>query len=193
MTETDLLELLEEARLACGKNAGKLAAYLGARVPAHDTEVRTLIEKRIHAYTGKYVVLPLPPGGEVEQPLVPPALAKQSGQVDEMLSSSPSDPNVGPCHVCGLPLRVGDWGCISTIRPHAPSVQTNTFVAYFDFALGIQVNNLGDRRAAMRGTIDKDSGARVGQLDYREKMNKGDLSARLDRVEAQRKEQARRR
>ena len=25
-----------------------------------------------------------------------------------------------PCRVCGLPLTVGELGCISRVRPHAP-------------------------------------------------------------------------
>lgn len=26
-----------------------------------------------------------------------------------------------PCEVCGLPLEVGQFGCITTIRPHGPA------------------------------------------------------------------------
>ncbi len=76
------------------------------------------------------------------------------------------------CTVCGLPLEVGDWPCVTTIRPHGKSVQTSAFAAYFDQGLGREVTGLGDRHAAMREK----------KLDYRDKMSPGDLSARNDRI-----------
>lgn len=70
----------------------------------------------------------------------------------------------------------------------AKSVQTTAFATYFDMALGVEVTSMGQRHELMRGTIDPDSGARVGKMDYRDKMSKGDLSARLDRINAQQRE-----
>lgn len=96
------------------------------------------------------------------------------------------------CSVCGLPLAVGDWPCVTTIRPHGKSVQTTPFVAYFDFALGKQIDSLGDRHQAMKGTYDPHTGKVWGQLDYRDKMSKGDLSARDDRVREQKRIERRR-
>jgi hypothetical protein len=95
------------------------------------------------------------------------------------------------CQVCGLPIEVGDWPCVETIRPHGRSVQTNSFQSYFDFALGREITSLGDRWQAMRGTIDDDSGQRINQMDYRDKMSPGDLAARRDRLEQQKRDQAR--
>jgi hypothetical protein len=95
------------------------------------------------------------------------------------------------CTVCGLPLEIGQWPCVFTPRPHGRSVQTAPFIPYFDFALGREITSLGDRWAAMKGTIDPESGTRVGQMDYRDKMSPGDLSARRERIEQQKREQAR--
>ena len=85
------------------------------------------------------------------------------------------------CEVCGKPIQIGDWPCITTIRPHGRSVQTAPFASYFDIGLGVQVNSLGDRWAAMR----------EAHVDYREKLSKGALSARLDRIREQQKAQGR--
>lgn len=90
------------------------------------------------------------------------------------------------CTVCGLPLAVGDWPCVSTIRPHGKSVQTAPFAAYFDIGLGREVTSLGDRWQAMKGTQDPESGKVWGKLDYREKVSPGELSARKDRIHEQR-------
>ena len=81
------------------------------------------------------------------------------------------------CGVCGKPIAVGEWPCISRIVEHAPSVQTSAFAAYFDHGLGIEVTGLGDRKKAMR----------ENHLDYRDKMSAGDQSARLDRVHEERR------
>lgn len=80
-----------------------------------------------------------------------------------------------PCAVCGLPLEIGQWPCITTPRPHDRSVQLQPFVPYFDYGLGEYVTSLGDRWAAMK---------RHG-LDYKDHPTKGDLSARRDRIEQQ--------
>ena len=81
------------------------------------------------------------------------------------------------CEVCGKPIHIGDW----PFCPHGRSVQTAPFASYFDIGLGVQVNSLGDRWAAMR----------EAHVDYREKLSKGALSARLDRIREQQKAQSR--
>ena len=83
----------------------------------------------------------------------------------------------GLCTVCGLPLASGDWPCIYTIRPHGKSVQTAPFTPYFDVGLGEYVTSLGQRRALMK----------EHHLDYRDKVSHGELSARRDRIEEQKK------
>lgn len=87
----------------------------------------------------------------------------------------------GTCTVCGLPLAVGDFPCVSTIRPHGKSLQTNAFIAYDDIGLGEHVTSLGQRKALMR----------ANKLDYRDLPSSGELSARRDRIEQQKKERAR--
>jgi hypothetical protein len=77
------------------------------------------------------------------------------------------------CERCGLPIAIGQWPCISTIRPHGTSVQTTPFAEYFDFALGRSVTSLGDRWQGMKAE----------KLTYRDKVSRGDLSARRDRIE----------
>lgn len=92
------------------------------------------------------------------------------------------------CEVCGLPIAVGDWPCVTTIRPHGKSVQTDPFKPYFDVGLGKEITSLGDRRAAMRGEIDDVSGERRNKLDYREKLAPGEISARQDRIRQQQRD-----
>lgn len=82
------------------------------------------------------------------------------------------------CTVCGLPLAIGEWPCVTTIKPHGTSVQTNAFAEYFDTGLGMQVTSLGQRKQAMR----------ANKLDYRDLPRRGDLSARRDRIEQQKRE-----
>jgi len=89
---------------------------------------------------------------------------------------------IEPCAVCGLPLAVGEQGCIATIRPHEPVLTYRPFTPYFDFALGQQIDSHAQRWRVMRQK----------KLDYRDKMDKGTLSARRDRIEEERKERARR-
>ncbi len=61
------------------------------------------------------------------------------------------------------------------------------FLPYFDVALGREVTSFADRWAAMKPVMDGDVEVR-GRLEYREKLSKGALSARRDRIEQQRKE-----
>jgi hypothetical protein len=86
-----------------------------------------------------------------------------------------------PCEVCGLPLRVGEQGCIYTVRPHEPVGSYHPFTEYFDFALGEHVTSLAQRHRLMR----------TAHLDYRDKISTGEISARKDRAHEKRKEQAR--
>lgn len=83
------------------------------------------------------------------------------------------------CTVCGLPIAVGEYPCIATVRPHGRSVQSTAFAAYYDDGLGTYVTSLGQRHQLMR----------EAHFDYREKMRPGDLSARQDRVQERRKQQ----
>lgn len=69
------------------------------------------------------------------------------------------------CPTCGGPRFLGDRAI------HHP------FIPYFDFALGAEVTSHAHRWRLMK----------EAHVDYRDKMRPGDLSARLDRVEAQRK------
>jgi len=80
------------------------------------------------------------------------------------------------CDRCGHILRVGDWPRC----PHGKSVQLHPFAAYWDDGIGAYITSLGDRRAHMRRL----------HLDYRDKMKPGDLSARLDRINEQKKRAA---
>jgi hypothetical protein len=86
-----------------------------------------------------------------------------------------------PCDNCGA--------AIEQIFEH--SVQATPFVRYFDIGLGREITSLGDRWAAMRGTMDPESGVVSGQLDYREKPSRGDLSARNDRIHERLQREAR--
>ena len=93
------------------------------------------------------------------------------------------------CERCGAALTVG---CSSACRDlHAPVGNYHPFIPYFDFALGQEVTSLAQRWGFMKGEIDRETGERRGQLEYRDKMSAGELSARRDRVEAQRRERAR--
>lgn len=76
-----------------------------------------------------------------------------------------------PCETCG--------GAVEQEFKH--SVQSSIFTPYFDFALGQQVDSLPERKKAMRNL----------HLDYRDKVDRGTLSARRDRIEEQKREQAR--
>jgi hypothetical protein len=88
------------------------------------------------------------------------------------------------CERCGVRYGVGQWPFCK--GGHDWSSQLHTFAAYFDVGLGIEVNNPGDRYAAMRGEKTCDGDVIKPQLDYREKVSPGELSARRDRIEQQR-------
>lgn len=229
MTDEALFELLEEARQACGKNAVALAAFLGARLPNEPPGLKVSLRRRvadlIAQFTGKRVDLPLQEAFErcedcprpdtcreaarcmcsqIKKFEAPDEFVKQSGQVEEKLNSSNADLPEGcePCQVCGKPIRVGEWGCITRVVAHGPSVQTTAFAAYFDVGLGKEVTGLGDRHVAMRpeGTqIVRDKDGKVvaeasgrGRLTYRDLPSKGELSARADRLHEQRRKADRR-
>jgi len=96
------------------------------------------------------------------------------------------------CTVCGLPIAVGQWPCVSRIVEHGTSVQTDPFSTYFDIGLGEEVTSLGDRWQAMKEQRDAQTGDVTRErLEYRDKMSKGDQSARLDRVREQEKQEQR--
>ncbi len=96
-------------------------------------------------------------------------------------------PNVEPCQVCGLPLSVGEWPCVTTIRPHGRSVQTTVFSPYYDVGLGEEVTSLAQRWRLMKKQEDGEGNTIRERLEYRDKMSPGALSARLDRVNEERK------
>jgi hypothetical protein len=84
-------------------------------------------------------------------------------------------------------LAIGDQGCIVTIRPHEPALPYHPFIAYDDIALGVHITSLAERWKHMRPQYEGDELIR-GKLEYREKMRPGDLSARRDRIEQQKRE-----
>lgn len=85
-----------------------------------------------------------------------------------------------PCETCGA----------GVVQEFKHSVQATPFIPYFDWALGEQVTSLADRWRLMRPQTDGDEISR-GKLEYRDKMSKGDLSARQDRLHQQAQERAR--
>lgn len=78
------------------------------------------------------------------------------------------------CAKCGGVIEIGDW----PFCPHGKSVQTHAFEAYFDYGLGCEVTSLSQRLSLMRER----------KLTYRDHMSKGDLSARRDRIEQEKRE-----
>jgi hypothetical protein len=52
------------------------------------------------------------------------------------------------------------------------------FIPYFDFALGKQIDSHAQRWTEMK----------AAKVDYRDKLSKGDLSARRDKVEQQKRD-----
>lgn len=185
-TESDLGELLEEARQACGRDGERLAEYLASRLP-DDAKVRQRVEVVIFDFTGTRVKLELRPPTDVTDTSVNTTDTSVTTEVDL-------------CTVCGQPLAIGDWPCVTTPRPHGKSVQTDPFKSYYDVALGREITSLGDRWNAMKpeGTqVFRTSDGREvategrGRLVYREKMSPGDLSARRDRLEQQKTERQR--
>lgn len=92
-----------------------------------------------------------------------------------------NEPEPFLCEVCGLPLAVGEWPCVITVRPHGRLIPTPIFVPYFDVALGREIGSFADRWRAMKEM----------DLVDRPKMSQGDVSARKDRVHEQRKEEGR--
>jgi hypothetical protein len=89
---------------------------------------------------------------------------------------------VTTCTRCGLPIRVGDFPCIETIRPHEPwhGRAVPVFVPYFDEGLGADVTSIHHRLKLMRDQ----------NLVDRPKLTKGDLSARADKAHERRKQEA---
>lgn len=80
----------------------------------------------------------------------------------------------GKCSKCGHVWEAGDW----PMCPHGHSVQTSAFRSYFDDGIGEEITSLGQRHQAMR----------EHHLSYREHPPKGQLSARRDQIEQQKRE-----
>ena len=94
---------------------------------------------------------------------------------------------IGPwevCPECGEFIQIGSWPRCGRGRfDHGKSVQLDPFATYWDDGLGMEISSLGDRWKAMRSGDFK--------LDYRDKQSPGWLSARRDRIEEQKKREAR--
>lgn len=185
MTESDLYELLEEARSSCGRSARALSEFLAARLPDTETDARAFAAERIFNFTGLRVILP-PQADAAKGPLE--MVAKQSGQVDEMLTSE-LPPGVDLCAVCGLPLAIGQQGCIVRVVPHDPVLAYHPFTPYFDWGLGVEVTSLAQRWSLMKKQEDGEGVIVRERLEYRDHPSKGDLAARRDRVEERKKQQ----
>lgn len=84
--------------------------------------------------------------------------------------------------ICPIASRRDPCSCGSPIEIiYKPDTKWVPFAPYFDIALGKQVNTLADRWRFMRAK----------GLQYADKMSPGDVSARKDRIEQQKREQAR--
>ncbi len=97
---------------------------------------------------------------------------KQCGREWERVSTIAD--RMAPCETCGGEV----------LEVWKPSVQNAYgFVAYWDYGLGREITGLGDRHQEMRAQ----------HLEYRDKMSKGDMSARHDKIHQAKQEEGRRR
>lgn len=85
------------------------------------------------------------------------------------------------CAVCGLPIAIGEFPCITTVRPHGRVQPRGGFEPHFDIGLGQYVTGWGDVRKAMR----------EHHLDFRDHPSQSWLNERKDRIREQRQERAR--
>lgn len=85
------------------------------------------------------------------------------------------------CRICGLPIAVGDFPCITTARPHGKALPSKGFEPYFDVGLGEPVTGWGDVRQHMRRK----------HLDFRDHPSPGEQSARRDRAHERAREDGR--
>lgn len=81
------------------------------------------------------------------------------------------------CAVCGLPLAVGEFPCVYTIRPHGKAIARSGFEPRFMDSLGEHVTGWGDVRKHMREK----------KLEFRDPMGPGWHSARRDKIEERKK------
>jgi len=81
------------------------------------------------------------------------------------------------CDRCGKALEIGDWPFCGPNRDHGKVQPRGAFEPHFDIALGEYVTGWGDVRQHMRRK----------QLDFRDHPSAGDLSARRDRIEQQKR------
>ncbi len=83
------------------------------------------------------------------------------------------------CDRCGAEVQIGDWPCNPEKgRGHERALNVPIFVPYFDIGLGEHVESIGHRLSLMR---------KHGLVD-RPKLTAGDMSARRDRIEQQKRE-----
>lgn len=109
--------------------------------------------------------------------------------IDEVVTLLPV---TEPCTVCGLPLAVGQQGCIIRIVPHEPVPVYHPFIAYFDLAMGEQIDSHGQRMRMMRGEKNCDGDEIRPRLEYRDHVSRGEQSARHDRIRERQKAEGRR-
>jgi hypothetical protein len=83
------------------------------------------------------------------------------------------------CEKCGIRFGIGQSPVCKDGHDYVGRYEP--FTAYFDIGLGVEVTSHAQRWRLMR----------EAKVDYRDKLSKGELSARRDRVEQQRREQAR--
>lgn len=92
---------------------------------------------------------------------------RSCGTIAEVMRPLSEYPRTPRCGACGE----------ATEQIHLPQRYV-PFTPYFDYGLGEEVTSLGHRWQLMK----------QHHLDYRDHPSKGDLSARRDRCEAQRRE-----
>lgn len=89
-----------------------------------------------------------------------------------------AEPPQNRCEKCGYELAISDW----PFCPHPPAGLTHhEFAAYFDYGLGEEITTRDQRRTLLT----------KAKAYARDGMREGDLSARKDRVEADRAERRR--
>lgn len=88
------------------------------------------------------------------------------------MSDGASEPIV-VCQACGAEIHLGDW----PFCPHGRTTPYHPFIPYFDTGLGAQVNSLAERWRLMK----------QHHADYRDHPTAGDISARRDWCEEQKR------
>jgi hypothetical protein len=99
----------------------------------------------------------------------------------EFIDASEVGGLIGPWEVCERCGTAFGIGCSPFCRDaHEPPLKYFPFTHYFDIGLGVEVTSWAQRRRVMKEQ----------HMDFRDKMSKGALSARLDRIHEQKKREA---